>query len=180
MKNINSVFIAFLQAVLVLAAVLWVFQQSGSPLQDGLYLKYETTLNAVNAQLKTTHELRFTKKEKKQYQVDIQADGFLPDHKSYIIDKYFIDQEGVSLPGPSAAVLWSAPYLLWIGNQTAAGEVIKHTNWKGYSVAVVQDPALANCYGFYERNTGLQVGYMNCFSSQKLLTVLKETNIKGL
>ena len=83
------------------------------------------------------------------------------------------------MPGPSAAVLWSAPYLLWIGNQIAAGEVIKHTNWNGYSVAVVQDPALGNCYGFYERVTGLQVGYMNCFTQQKIVTVIKETNIRG-
>jgi hypothetical protein len=162
--------------LLILAAVLWIFLKSGSPLKDGLYLKYETT---INRQCATTHELRFAKKNKNEYQVDIQAEGFLSADQTYIINKYFIDQTGVSLPGPSAAVLWSAPYLLWIGNQITAGEVISHMNWQGYSVAVVQDMSLSNCYGFYDRHTGLQVGYMNCFTSQKILTVLKEKNTIG-
>lgn len=177
MKNRRYLIIMFLLVVLILAAVCWIFQQMGSPLKDGLYFKYETTLN--NQRI-TTHELQFIKKANNVYQVEIQSDGFINAKQTYIINKYFITKTGVSLPGPSAAVLWSAPYLLRIGNQIAAGEVISHANWQGYSVAVVQDMSLANCYGFYERNTGLQVGYMNCFTAQKLLTVLKETNIRGL
>lgn len=176
MKSQRCLFIIILLAVLILAAVWGGAKKLSSPLKDGLYFKYETTLNN---QSKTIHELRFIKKAKNEYQVEIRADGFLSAKQTYIINKYFIDHTGVSLPGPSAAVLWSAPYLLWIGNQIAAGEVISHINWHGYSVAVVQDMSLANCYGFYERNTGLQVGYMNCFSPQKLLTILKETNISG-
>jgi hypothetical protein len=179
MKQIKSGYIIFLLIILILSGVFWFFQQEVNFLKDGLCLKYETTLPAASNQIKATHVLRFIKKNGNHYQVNIQSDGFLAGNQTYIIDKYFTNERGESLPGPTAAVLWSAPYLLRIGNNLAAGEVIEYANWHGYSVAVVQDPFLANCYGFYERKTGLQVGYINCFTPQKLLTVIKETNIKG-
>jgi len=169
-----------LSVILGLIVSGWVVYKSASPLKDGLYLRYETTLLGVQENNIAIHEIRFRKKNKKYYQVKVQSSGFLDNEQTYTIDRYFNNENNMLLPGPTAAVLWIEPYLLWIGNNIAAGEVINHSNWKGYSVAVVQDPALNNCYGFYDRKTGLQVGYMNCFTSQKILTILKEKNIQIL
>ena len=78
--------------------------------------------------------------------------------------------------GPIGALLWINPHWLRIGAVVSAGEVIQRRSWNGYDVYVVQDPCLPNCYGYYEAKTGLQVGYLNCWSGMKLRAELKETN----
>ncbi|MBU1087579.1 MAG: hypothetical protein KKD05_08730 [Candidatus Omnitrophica bacterium] len=173
MRIVRFEVIVFLLILLIFSILIWGFQKTVSPIKDGLCLKYITTLCSVKDNNVSEHNLLFKKKNKNYYQVDFKSTGFLENQQTYIVDKNLLDATGMALPGPTAAVLWIAPALLSIGNNLAAGEVIKFTIWKGYSVAVVQDPALANCYGFYDRKTGIQVGYMNCFSSNKLLTVIK-------
>ncbi|MBU1043466.1 MAG: hypothetical protein KJ915_03595 [Candidatus Omnitrophica bacterium] len=176
MKIIKTRFIIAL--IIVLAVVIWDFQKTVSPIKDGLDLKYITTLRSAGNNNISEQHLLFKKKNKKDYQVNIESTGFLANQQTYIVDENFLDENGSFLPGPTAAVLWTDPALLSIGNNLTAGEVIKFTVWEGYAVAVIQDPALANCYGFYDRKTGLQVGYINCFSVNKLITVIKENNSK--
>ncbi len=180
MRIIKTKIIIFLLAVVLVLFSVYLFLITFSPIKDGLHLKYATTLYLAESQIVSEQDMLFSKIDEKYYRVDVASTGFLENQQKYIVDKHFIGKEGCSLSGPTAAVLWTAPYLLWIGNNVAAGEVIKFTKWHGYSAAVVQDPALANCYGFYDRKTGIQIGYINCFSANKLLTVIKEDNIKGL
>ena len=176
MKDAKTWMFVFLLILLIVFFAIFFFQQTFSPIKDGLHLKYITTLYSAKTQVVSEQNMLFLKIDKKHYQVDVESTGFLENQQKYIVDKYFRNKNGVFLSGPTAAVLWIEPYLLKIGNNIPAGEVIKFTKWHGYFVAVVQDQALANCYGFYERNTGIQVGYINCFSANKLITIIKENN----
>lgn len=170
----NSTLIAIFLIVGFLLA--WGIFQRLTPIKDGAYLRYETTRRGIDE--KTSHEFTFTKTKNSKFLVDVKSTGLLEGTMSCEVDRYFKDQNMATLHGPIGAVIWISPSSLRIGKVVAAGEVIKETTWEGYDVYVIQDLFLPNCYGYYDKKTGLQVGYYNCWSVEKLTTVLKESSIK--
>ena len=180
MKKASKPIIAVISALIFVFFLFGYFYFFYSPIKDGLYLEYETIVKASQDVPDTVHKIRFVKKSGDEYQAAVKGNGLFKADNTFSVNKYFILKDGLPMAGPTAAVLWVEPYSMRIGAKLIPGEVIKFTKWKGYSVAVIKDPVLVDCYGFYDRKTGIQVGYYNCCMPHKIITRLVESNLSGL
>jgi hypothetical protein len=180
MKKKIEIVIRICIAILLVLSVSGYFYYFYSPIKDGLYFKYQTTVKDYPSLPDTIHKIRFVKKSGDKYQVTVDGQGLFKADKTFIVNKYFVAKDKLPMAGPTAAVLWVKPYSMRIGAKLIPGEVIKFTKWQGYSVAVIKDTVLVDCYGFYDRKTGIQVGYHNCCMPQKIITRLVVSNLKGL
>ncbi|MDD5747227.1 MAG: hypothetical protein PHO30_08200, partial [Candidatus Omnitrophica bacterium] len=170
---------AILGAVIAAAGLIAAYYfYPATPLKDGLFLKYGISLRGIPSGAEYT--VSFQRGRNGWYNARMQTTGFMQNDCSLLVDRYFRDKNGINVFGPIGALLWINPRGLRIGSNVPAGEVIQRREWNGHAVYVIQDPRLPNCYGYYELKTGLQVGYVNRWSSMKLHAELKETNAKGL
>ncbi len=152
-----------------------------TPMKDGLHLIYETEISGDESGT-MVHHLIFTQVDKKHFKLHRKTSATVPlmdEDYEVVLDRYFKDSKGFFEPGPTGGRLWIPPHELKEG-KIKGYEVLREEKWRGYDVYVVKFLSIPEDIGYYEKTTGLLVGYINQHSSTKLYTVLVETNADGL
>ena len=158
--------------IILIGAGVWMFMmiQLRTPIEDGLILKYKISspLNDQNY----SQTISFIKSSSGQFDVIIKTIGVDRKDQKDQVDKEGFNKDGHLLTGPIGGILWIPPYTFEVGGEVMGSDVTERKAWRGFDVYVVKDRNIDNCQGFYDAKTGLQVGYQNFWSPQKLEAIL--------
>ncbi|MFH2138046.1 MAG: hypothetical protein ABII88_06010 [Candidatus Omnitrophota bacterium] len=145
-----------------------------SPLKNNLYLKYELSKQGVED--KGYSDYVFTLSGRGYFLARMNTEGLFRQKIEDRVDRSFISPEGMILSGPIGGLIWINPQEMKNKETVPGGKVIAREEWQGYDVYVVEYPELENCRGYYDKTSGLQVGFSNHWSIEKLDAVLVDTN----
>ena len=142
--------------------------QERTPIKDGLVLRYEIT--SSQSSQKSFQTISFSKSKAGMFKVFTTGNSKKEEKDE--VDKECFGKDGHLLTGPIGGILWIPPYTMEVGKEVMGSDVSARKQWHGYDVYVVEERNLENCRGYYDAKTGLQIGYQNFWSSEKLEAVL--------
>ncbi|MCP4650632.1 MAG: hypothetical protein GY853_11210 [PVC group bacterium] len=178
MKLKKSTYVLLICLVICFGFFVWTVLYTGTPMRNGLYLRYKLVQNGVD--IESYQKFSFSRINLRYFTVDIESKGLIESKGKDRVDCYFTNEEDCLLTGPVGGLLWIDPDDFKKDAIIAGSQVQKTAAWKGYNVWVLKDQSLENCYGYYDQRTGLQVGFENQWSSKKLEAILTQTNAKVL
>ncbi len=155
-----------------------------SPMEDGLYMKYEYTVtNSKGDFNKSIYFLSFSALGKNYFRLVESQYGYRDENEeSEVLDRFFKNMHGMSREAPnlSGLPLWVPPYALRKNANVGIYRIANKGVWKGFDVVVLKIPDPTAKQGvtraFYERATGFFVGFIKEWSSKTLEVHLVKTN----